>query len=73
MNNTEIVAKAKQFLEKAKIEHVPPGEIGDIDDKYAEVIFIVPLALQLGVTIDPPDVRVRVNLYTEEVVLIEQM
>ena len=73
MNNAELIARAESFLNKNKISYVKPGTVGEKNNTEVEVIFLVPEALDPNVVIDPPDVRVKVNVYTGEVTLIIQM
>jgi hypothetical protein len=47
--------------------------LGERKDNQVEVIFLVPEALDPNIVIDPPDVRVWVNISNGEVELIYQM
>lgn len=73
MNNIEILKRAESFLDRKKIEYVRPGMIGIQENHRVEVIFLVPDALNPNVVVDPPDVRLWVNIYSGDVELIPQM
>lgn len=73
MNRAEVLARAESFLNKKKINYVKPGEFGEQGNRRIEVIFMRPEANNPDVVIDPPDVRVWVDIYNGEVELIEQM
>jgi len=72
MNKSEIIARAESYLNKHKIAYVKPGAIGEEKTRQVEVIFLVPEALDPNV-VDPPDVRLWVDVYSGEVELIPQM
>lgn len=73
MNDSEAIDIAKKFLKMKHIEYVPPGEIGESNNKEKEVIFLHPLAVGPDVIMDPPDIRVLVNKRTKKATLIMQM
>lgn len=73
MNTTKLISYAEDFLNKHKADFVRPGKIGRIDNRRVEVIFLVPLALNPNVVIDPPDIRLWVNIDSGEIEIIEQM
>ena len=73
MNKSEIIARAESYLNKHKIAYVKPGAIGEEKVRQVEVIFLVPEALDPNVVVDPPDVRLWVDVYSGEVRLIPQM
>ncbi len=72
-NNSKIVEAAKTYLYERDIENVEPAEFGRTKTSKQEVIFMHPLAIGPGVVMDPPDVRVWVNIDTYEVEFIHQM
>jgi hypothetical protein len=73
MKEKELIAFAEKFLKNKNIYFVKPGEIGQRDGDRVEIIFLIPEALDPNVVIDPPDVRVWVNIYSGKVELIHQM
>lgn len=73
MNNEEVVMLAENFLNNRNVDYVQPGQIGRVESNRVEVIFLNPIALEPGVVIDPPDIRLWVNLNTKEVELIYLM
>lgn len=73
MNDQQSIKLAEQYLKKHNIGYVLPGEIGERENNRVEVIFLVPLALDPNCVIDPPDVRLWVNIYNSEVTFIDQM
>lgn len=73
MDNNEILKRAEKFLDKKHIEYVKPGQIGIQDNHRVEVIFLVPDALNPDVVVDPPDVRLWVNIHNGTIDLIPQM
>ncbi len=65
---------AEEFLEEKGIRYVKPGTIESRSREQVEVIFLVPEALDPDVAVvDPPDVRILVNLKTGEVENVLQM
>lgn len=73
MNESEIIELAEKYLVDTEISFVRPGRIGNRMNESFEIIFLVPEALEPDAVIDPPDVRVKVNLTTKDVSLVEQM
>jgi hypothetical protein len=73
MNTEELIAHAERYLKKYKIRYVPPGRIGEIENKRVEVIFWVPEALNPKAVVDPPDVRLWVDTTTGRIEVIDQM
>lgn len=73
MKEKELIACAEKFLKNKNISFVKPGEIGQRDGNRLEIIFLIPEALDSNIVIDPPDVRVWINIYSGEVELIHQM
>ncbi len=73
MNTQEIVDIAEKYLSDLEIAFIRPGELGRVDGELVEVIFVVPDALDPNVVIDPPDVRVWVNIKSKTSKLVEQM
>lgn len=73
MKEKELITCAEKFLNNKHISFVKPGEISQRDGDRVEIIFLIPEALDPNVIVDPPDVRVWVNVYSGEVELIHQM
>lgn len=73
MNKADILARAESFLNKKKIAYAKPGEFGEKENRRIEVIFMLPEANNPDIIVDPPDVRVWVDIYSGEVELIQQM
>lgn len=73
MSHDHYLKMSEDLLNKLQVNFVSPGEIGEENEKYIEVIFIKPEALDPNVVIDPPDFRVLINKETLEVSLMEQM
>lgn len=74
MNKETIVNIAKKYLQKNNIKYLEPGELGRLDGHKQEVIFLDPQTLDPNVAIViPEDIRVWVNIETEQVTLIYQM
>jgi len=74
MNKKIIIEKAEQFLSDREISFVRPGKINPKSEENIEVVFLVPEAVDEAVAVvDPPDVRVNINLKSGETYLVEQM
>jgi hypothetical protein len=74
MNEKEIIEKAEQFLRNLEISFVRPGKVNPRTEENIEVVFLVPEALDVTVAVvDPPDVRVNINLKSGEAYLVQQM
>jgi hypothetical protein len=73
MNNEKVLALAELYLNKKNIRYIKPGECGMHDGHRVEVIFMIPETLDPNAVVDPPDIRVWVNIYSGEVELINQM
>ncbi len=73
MKNDKIIFLAEQFLRSLQVNFVTPGTIGLENNNRVEVIFLVPMALDPNVVIDPPDVRAWVDINTGKVERIYQM
>jgi hypothetical protein len=73
MNHNDYLKMSENLLTKLNVNFVIPGQVGDENEKYIELIFIKPEALDPNIVIDPPDFRVLVNKETLEVSLIDQM
>ncbi|WP_086932712.1 hypothetical protein [Agarilytica rhodophyticola] len=74
MTELDIINLAKEFLTSRSIGFVSPSTIGREYKGKVEVIFPVPETLDPNVAVvDPPDVRVLVNLENQTVELIDQM
>ena len=74
MNEKVIIEKAEQFLRDLEVSFVSPGKVNPKTEENIEVVFLVPEALDEAVAVvDPPDVRVNINLKSGEISLVEQM
>lgn len=74
MNDADVIVLAEKFLTSLNISFVKSGTIGQINGKRVEVIFPVLEVLDPNVAVvDPPDVRVWVDIDTGVVELIHQM
>lgn len=73
MNDFQLMICAEKFLKSKSIAFVKPGEIGQRAPERIEVIFSIPEALDPNVVVDPPDVRVWVDINSGKVELIPQM
>lgn len=74
MNDAQILETAELFLKKSNIAYLSPGEIGEREGRKVEVIFMNPFTIDPEVaTVDPPDIRVWVDIYNGTVDLIPQM
>ena len=73
MKEKEIILRAEKFLNGINYPFVKPGETCRHQDNRVEVVFLVHEALNPNCVIDPPDVRVWVDLTSGEVELIYQM
>lgn len=73
MDDQHLIKIAEQYLKNHKIQYVLPGQIGERENNRVEVVFLVPLALEPNCVIDPPDVRLWVNVHSGEVTFIDQM
>ncbi len=73
MNESQLIARAEKFLKSKNIAFIKSGEIGRRNGERVEIIFIVPKALDPNIVVDPPDVRVWVNVNSGEVKFIPQM
>lgn len=73
MNHDHYLKISENLLSNLNVNYVSPGEVGEENEKYIELVFIKPEALDPNVVIDPPDFRVLVNKETLEVKLMEQM
>jgi len=73
MNDLELITIAKKYLKLNNISYAEPISIGERQPDRIEVIFTVPEALNPNLVIDPPDIRVWVNIRTKEVTWIPQM
>ena len=70
MTNEEALIIARKYLNDLKADYVMPGTIGRNEGGRIEVIFLNPLALEPGVIIDPPDIKLWVDTSTGKVELI---
>ena len=74
MNEKLIIERAEQYLCEKGIAFVRPGNIVRVTNDNVEVVFLVPEALDKNVAVvDPPDVRVNINVNTKEIFLTPQM
>lgn len=73
MNTKDIIEIAKKHLEDKKISFVNPGFIGRVEGELVEVVFLVPDTLDPNAVVDPPDVRIWVNVKSKSSTLIHQM
>lgn len=73
MNDMLLISQVERFLESKGIKYVGPGMIGRRDNGMVEVIFTIPEALDPNVVVDPPDVRVWVNIDSGKIKIIPQM
>ncbi len=74
MNEKLIIEKAEQFLRNLEISFMRPGKVNPKTKENIEVVFLVPEALDETVAVvDPPDVRVNINLKSGETYLVQQM
>lgn len=73
MTENEILDLAEKYLENKKFKYVRPGMLGKYEGNKVEVIFLKPEALDPDVVIDPPDLRVWVDIKTKGIIWILQM
>ncbi|MNM61246.1 hypothetical protein D3C81_725430 [compost metagenome] len=74
MTDAQCLKLAEQYLQRRNIGYLPFGLIGRREQDQWEVIFPVPESIDPTVAvIDPPDVRVWVNISQELVEFIHQM
>ena len=73
MTDSEILALAEKYLVGRNTKYIKPGQVGKYEGDKVEVIFLKPEALDPDVVIDPPDIRVLVDIKTKEVLWIRQM
>ncbi len=74
MNDAELKVAAEEFLRERNIGFVPSTSLLRRDGRgRAEVSYAVPDTLIPGAVVDPPDVRVSIDLHTRLVELIPQM
>jgi hypothetical protein len=64
---------AASYLQRKRIGFSKPARAEKIDSTTIEVVFVAPGALDPNMVVDPPDVRVRVNIDTQEMELVPQM
>ena len=74
IQNSEAEELASKYLAERDIAYVQPGTVKQRSETLVEVIFLVPESLEPEVAVvDPPDVRVLVNLETSSLELVYQM
>jgi hypothetical protein len=73
MESKKVVDAAVDFLRSKGIQFSGDGVVSTVGDGFVEVVFEVPQALDPDVVVDPPDVRVCIDLQTMLVRLIDQM
>jgi hypothetical protein len=73
MNKEKTIELAESFLESEGIGYTRPGKVTEIEEGNVEVIFFVPEFFDKSAVIDPPDVRVKINLKSGKTSLVPQM
>jgi hypothetical protein len=74
MKDSEVIKIAASYLSEKKIGFVNSGVFGRLEGNKKEVIFPVPETLDPTVAVvEPPDVRVWVDIEHDVVELIPQM
>lgn len=73
MTESEILTLAERYLLSRNSRYVCPGTLGKCAGDNIEVVFLKPEALEPDTVIDPPDIRVLVNIMTKEVTLVHQI
>lgn len=74
MTDAQCLAIAEQHLSSKAIGYLRPGQVGCREQTRIEVIFAVPDTEDPAVAVvDPPDVRVWVNVIDGTAALIDQM
>jgi hypothetical protein len=69
----KVIQMAANFLFERSIRFIEPIDVTTNDGEAFEVVFTVAQALDSDVVVDPPDIRVRVNVHTQRVELVFQM
>lgn len=73
MNIKEVIEIAEKYLNDKKILFVKPGFVDRVEGELMEVVFLVPDALDPNTVVDPPDIRLWVNLKSKTATLVHQM
>jgi hypothetical protein len=73
MSDIQLIICAEKFLKNNSISYVKPGTIGQRVSDQVEIIFLVPEALDPNIVIDPPDVRLWVDINSGKVEFMPQM
>ena len=73
MDTNQAIEMAANFLKARRIKFMEPGIAVPKDGVFLEVIFILPEALDPELVVDPPDIRVLINLGTGTAELVQQM
>lgn len=73
MKDEEIIQSAEKFLATRFVRFVKPGSITRRNSVVAEVVFLIPEALDPTLVVDPPDVKVLVALLDGSCKLLPQM
>jgi len=73
MTEEEILALAEGYLSARKSSYILPGKLGERVGDKIEVIFLKPETLDPDIIIDPPDIRILVDIRTKEVAWVYQM
>jgi len=73
MDSDRAIQLAASYLQRKRIGFSKPVRAVRIDSATIEVIFTALGALNPNVVVDPPDVRVRVSIDTQETELVPQM
>ena len=74
MSNQWVIDLAENYLIQKGIDFVRPGKTSPLENGYCEVTFFVPEYFDDAVAvIDPPDVRILINIESREVKFVPQM
>jgi len=73
MDKSSTIQAASRFLADSQIGFDEPAQVVRLGDHFAEVIFPVPGTSDPGVVVDPPDVRVQIDLRDGSASLVPQM
>ena len=74
MTEAQCLVIAEQYLSSRAIGYLRPGQVGCREQTRIAVVFSVPdIADPAVAVVDPPDVRVWVNVNDGSAVLIDQM
>ena len=73
MDNSSAIQIAAAYLTGKRIGFCDPVHTVKIDSNTLEVVFTAPGALDPNMVVDPPDVRVRIDMHNQSAELVPDM